>query len=103
MSFFVPRDSQQRTDLKAWPRWVLCRTRRQARVTAGLYGAALFVVASVAVQGLGSSRILVELALVLGVFLWSLAQLNYVAKAEQRLSESVRRTIDSLPGGADGS
>lgn len=83
---------------KAWPRWVLCRTRRQARATALLYGIAFFIVMSVAVQGLGSARILLELLLVAGCFAWSLAQLRHIVRAEQRMAEDVQRTIDSLPG-----
>lgn len=89
---------REQAEPQAWPRWVLCRTRRQARATAILYGIAFFIVTSVAVQGLGSARILLELLLVAGCFAWSLAQLRHVVRAEQQMAEDVQRTIDSLPG-----
>lgn len=90
--------SRERAELRSWPRWVLCRTRRQAHSTAILYGIALLVVGSVAVQGLGASHIWLELALVASLFVWSLVQRRFVLQAERRLTEDVQRTIDSLPG-----
>lgn len=89
---------REQAEPNGWPRWVLCRTRRQARATAILYGIAFVIVTSVAVRGFGSARILLELLLVAGCFVWSLAQLRHVVRAERQMAKDVQRTIDSLPG-----